>query len=67
MWAIVTGSKEFFSNCHAHAVGKTLAKRSSCCFYSRCHMGFGMTGCFTSPLAEIFDVVKREVVTGEVH
>jgi len=54
-------------NGHAHGVGQSLSERPR----GNLHAGrvpvFGMTRRAASPLAEVFDVVHREVVAGQMQ
>ncbi len=61
------GSQDFFSQSHAHSVGNTLSQRAGRGFHAVGVAVFGMTGGFTVQLAEVFQIINRNVVAGQVQ
>lgn len=59
--------KHFFRKRHTHGVGDTLSEGARRRFNARGHAHFGVARRFTSHLTEVFDVIHREVVTGEMQ
>src|SRR5919109_402978 len=64
--AVVTRRQVGLSDRHADAVAETLAERPRGCFHSRCKLALGMSRGAASPLAKLFDVVKGNIVNGQM-
>src|SRR5574340_1299986 len=64
---VVTRRHLRFANRHAHRIGKPLPQRAGGGLYAWRMPPFGMPRCLAAPLAEIPDVVQRQVVTGEMQ
>ena len=56
-----------FRNCHAHAVGKSLPKRTGRRLYARGQSVFRMSRRETAPLTKTLEFLHREVVAREVE
>src|SRR4030095_16381762 len=54
------------SDRHADAVTEPLTKRTGCRFHAGRHPAFGMAGGAAFPLAKLFDLFERNVVTGKI-
>ena len=65
--AVVARRHVAFGNGEADCGGDTLAKRPGGELNAGCVVVFGVAGGFAVQLAEVFQVVKREVVAGEVQ
>ena len=65
--AIKLRAEGFFGDRHANRVGKTLAERACSGFDAGRVAVFGVAGGLRIHLPELFDVVDRHVVTGEVE
>ena len=64
--AVELRRENFLSRGHAHRVGNALAQRPSGGFDTGGITVFGMAGGFAVQLAEVFQVVDRQVVTAQV-
>ena len=64
---VVTGREMGFGDRHADAIAESLSERARGGFHTRCQAALGMTGRNAAPLAELFDLVKRQIVAGEVQ
>ena len=53
--------------CHSHSISESLAKRPGGGFHAWGRATFGVTGGFTAPLAELFNLFKRQIITGKVE
>ena len=58
VWPVILRGHVSLSDCHANAVGKTLAERTGCRFNSGCQMIFRMAWSFAPELTKIFQVIK---------
>src|SRR6266511_4753028 len=56
-----------FGDRHADAVAEALTKRTGCCFHTGRHPAFGMAGGAASPLAKLFELFERDLVTGKIE
>src|SRR5689334_4502010 len=65
--AIEQRSEQCFTNRHPYCVSNTLTKRTSRRLNARSVSIFGMPGCPALPLAELFDIVEREIVSREIE
>src|SRR5438105_9902739 len=52
---------------HAHAVAEALTQRTRRSLDSRSQAPLGMAGRMAAPLAELFDLLEREIIAGEME
>src|SRR6056297_2806269 len=60
-------SQVCLSHGHTYPGSKTLPKRTSGCFYTRCHSILRVAGCNASELPEIFNLVQRNFITRQME
>ncbi len=65
--AVVTGSEARLGDRHAHAVAESLPERSGRDLDAGCETALRVTGRDASPLAELPDLLERNVVAGHVE
>ena len=64
---IVTRRKLRFRNRHSYTVAESLPERAGGGFDARRQTTLRMSGRNAAPLAELFDLVKREIIAGDVQ
>ena len=65
--AVELGGEHLLGQRHAHRVGQALAERSGGRFHAGRVTVFGVPRCLAVQLAELLDVVDRQVVAGQVQ
>src|SRR5579859_8176610 len=65
--AVVAISQEALGNCHTDAVSKTLTERAGSGFYASRMTMLGMARCEAAPLAELLELLQREIVASEIE
>ena len=65
--AVVARGELRFGDRHAHGIGEALPERTGRDLHARRMPALGMPGRLAAPLAEVLDVVQREVVAGQVQ
>ncbi len=63
-FAVETRGQVSLGNCHAYGIGQTLTQRARGYFRTGGVPVFGVPRCAAVPLAKIFNIVQRQVVTG---
>ena len=61
------GSQDFFGQSHTHCVGNTLSQWAGRGFHAVGVAVFRMAGGFTVQLTEVFQIINRNVVAGQVQ
>ena len=56
-----------FRDRDANAIGESLSEWTGRRLHARCQSAFGMSWCDTAPLAELFDLFQRQIVTRQMQ
>ena len=68
MSALVVARRQMrFGNRHADGIGHALAQRAGGDLDTRCVAALRMPGCLAAPLPELFQVVQRQVIAGDMQ
>ena len=65
--SVVACGQTCFTDCHADCVRQPLPEWSGGDFNTRRMPALGMSRCLAAPLAEMLDVVQREVIAAQVQ
>ncbi len=67
IFPVETRGKMRFGNRHTHRIGQSLTQRAGCNFDTGHMFVFRMPRRAASPLPESFNIVERQIVTGQMQ
>ena len=67
LFLVELGGQQFLGQCHAHRIGNALPQRAGGGFHAGGDAHFRVTRCLAVQLAELFELVHRQVIAGQVQ